>query len=332
MRKSRIFLIAVAAAGYVGWAVGLAVAAETNPRKNFVGPNQCTECHDQEAKAWQETHHFKTFKEMHRSKEAKAISKKMGIKRIKNDMTCTQCHYTTVGGGKKPIAGISCESCHGGAKNWIEVHNDYGGKTVKKEQESEAHKKKRIADAVAGGMIRPENIYHVARNCYQCHTVPNERLVNIGGHKAGSDFELVSWSQGEVRHNFLSGAGSNKPATPERKRVLYVAGRVLDLEYGLRGLAEASKAGEFADKMSSRVKEALGHVKKISDVVKSAEMGKIVAAAAGAQIKPGNGAALKKAADSISDVAEKYFNGNDGKNLAAVDSLIPSTTKGEAVQ
>ena len=58
-------------------------------------------------------------------------------------------------------------------------------------------------------MNNPHNIYLIARQCYDCHTVPNERLVNVGGHLAGSqDFELVAWSQGMVRHNFLRTGGT----------------------------------------------------------------------------------------------------------------------------
>ena len=53
-------------------------------------------------------------------------------------------------------------------------------------------------------MRNPVNVYLLAQSCYRCHTVPDERLVNVGGHHAGSlDFELVSWSQGTVRHNFV---------------------------------------------------------------------------------------------------------------------------------
>ncbi len=50
-------------------------------------------------------------------------------------------------------------------------------------------------------MIRLHAIYDLAKTCYGCHVVPQEDLVNKGGHRAGSAFELVSWSQGEVLHN-----------------------------------------------------------------------------------------------------------------------------------
>ena len=37
---------------------------------NVVGPNACAECHKQEVEAWKGSHHFKTFSEMPRRKEA----------------------------------------------------------------------------------------------------------------------------------------------------------------------------------------------------------------------------------------------------------------------
>src|SRR5262245_61890148 len=44
----------------------------------IVGPNACSECHKQEAEAWKATHHFKTFREMPRRKEANEIAERMG--------------------------------------------------------------------------------------------------------------------------------------------------------------------------------------------------------------------------------------------------------------
>src|SRR3989338_4568942 len=210
-----------ATAAIAGFSFEQAAHAIKDPEK-VVGPEKCLECHKSESKAWQKTHHFLTFQEMHKRDKAKQIADKMGVKRIKGESTCMQCHYTADASGDA-VAGISCESCHGAAKGWVKVHNDYGGKDVKQEQESHDHKAKRIADAVAAGMIRPDDIHAVAQNCFQCHTVPNEKLVEVGGHKAGSEFELVSWSQGEARHNYAKSDGKgNLEASPERRRVMYI--------------------------------------------------------------------------------------------------------------
>ena len=58
--------------------------------------------------------------------------------------------------------------------------------------------------------------------------------MNKGGHKAGSSFELVSWSQGEVRHNTWHSKGKeNVPASAARKRMLYLVGLGVELETGI---------------------------------------------------------------------------------------------------
>ena len=96
---------------------------------------------------------------------------------------------------------------------------------MKKDQETPAHKAERLRKLAAAGMIGPDNVYDLANNCYGCHLVPNEKLVNVGGHKAGSDFELVAWSQGEIRHNnWYTGGKENRQATLEEKRKMYVIG------------------------------------------------------------------------------------------------------------
>ncbi len=196
----------------------------SDPTK-IVGPNACAECHKQEAEAWKGTHHFKTFREMPRRKEATEIAERMGVQRIRSDSLCLGCHYTVEqkDDKKQPVAGISCESCHSGGEDWIKVHSGFSGKTEKTESKAEAEARWKLAESK--GMIRPSSLYRLAKNCYSCHVVPQEELVNKGGHAAGSAFELVSWSLGEVRHNTWHSKGKeNVPASAARKRMLYLVG------------------------------------------------------------------------------------------------------------
>ena len=67
-----------------------------------------------------------------------------------------------------------------------------------------------------------------------------------GGHLAGSqDFELVAWSQGMVRHNFVrTGGTANGAPSPAELRVMYVVGVMADLEYSLRAVAAATRKGD----------------------------------------------------------------------------------------
>lgn len=292
------------------------------------GPDACAECHERTLKVWKKSKHAKSFKTFPRSKNAKKIAKAMGVRRLKSKSVCLECHFTSakVKNKVKPIAGITCESCHGAGKGYIKVHSDYGGKGVTMQNEPPAHKKKRYKDSEAAGMIRPLYIYDVANNCFACHTVPNEKLVNVGGHPAGSKFDLVAWSQGEVRHNVWY-SKANEEASANRKRQLYVVGKMLDLEHALRGMAKATAAGTYATAMKARAMAALKALEKIAGGVKSAALGSIISAAKSANLKPGNASSLNGAADKIRAAGRKFAANQDGSGLASVDSMIPGSDK-----
>ena len=146
------------------------------------------------------------------------IAKALGIKRLKNDARCTSCHYTVSGedhDSAKAVAGVSCESCHGGARDWLAVHDDFGSTEATRETESEEHAAERTTKCDEAGMIRPRETHLVANQCFTCHTIDDEELV-AAGHPTGEGFEMVAWSQGEMRHNFIrSGDTSNAQATQE---------------------------------------------------------------------------------------------------------------------
>ena len=300
----------------------------SDPAK-IVGPNACAECHKQEAEAWKGTHHFKTFSEMPRRKEANEIAEKMGVQRIRSESLCLTCHYTVQQkeNRKQAIAGISCESCHSAAEDWIKVHSQFSGKTEKTETKAEAEARMKLADTK--GMIRPSALYRLAKNCYSCHVVPQEDLVNKGGHPAGSTFELVSWSQGEVRHNTWHSKGKeNVTASAARRRMLYLVGLGVELETGLRAVSRATARRTYAFEMAKRVDRAR---KQLAAAAKAApnvpEIAKLVEHAYSAGLKLNNEPFLTAAADGVSkllaSITEKY----DGSTMTGLDSLIPAPDK-----
>lgn len=312
-----------------GFAAYAASATPGAAPSKIAGPNACAECHKQEAAAWKETHHFKTFREMPRNAEANEIAKKLGLRRVKSESLCQSCHFTVQqkNGPLEPIAGISCESCHSASADWIKVHSGFSGKTAK--TESKAEEASRWKHAEASGMIRPRSLYRLAKNCFGCHVVPQEELVNKGGHRAGSAFELVSWSQGEVRHTTWHSKGkSNAPASSARKRMLYLIGLGVELETALRAIAKATARKPYAFEMAQRADRAR---KEIAVAAKAApnvpELAKIVEAAHSTGLKLNSEQALSAAAEiiaqSLQTIAAKY----DGSTLAALDSLIPGPEK-----
>jgi hypothetical protein len=294
-----------------------------------VGPNACAECHKQEVEAWKGTHHFKTFSEMPRKTDAKEIAEKMGVRRIKSESLCLNCHFTVQQreNTEEPVSGISCESCHSAGRDWIKIHSGFSGKTEKTETKAEEEARWKLADSK--GMIRPRSLYQLAKNCYGCHVVPQEDLVNKGGHKPGSTFELVSWSQGEVLHNtWYSKGKDNVAANSARKRMLYLVGLGVELETAMRGISRAKVRWQYAFEMAKRVdrarKQLAAAAKAVPDVPEVEEMVKLSHSAG---LRLNNEARLTAAADGISKqlilITEKY----DGNAMAGLDSLIPGPDK-----
>ena len=313
---------------------GLAAeSAFSSDAAKTVGPNACAECHKQETEAWKSTHHFKTFREMPRNAKANEIAKKMGVRRIRSESLCVNCHFTVQQKNNRDqlVAGISCESCHGAGQDWIKVHSSFSGKTMLFETKAEAKARWKLSDSK--GMIRPRSFYLLAKNCYGCHVVPQEDLVNKGGHRAGSAFELVSWTQGEVRHNtWYSKGRENTPASAVRMRMLYLVGLGVELETALRGIARAKVRWLYAFEMARRADQAR---KQLAAVAKAApgvpEIAEIVRLSYTAGLKLNNERLLTAAADGISKqlilITEKY----DGSTMAGLDRLIPGPEKFKGV-
>jgi hypothetical protein len=292
-----------------------------------LGPDSCTKCHESEMLAWRETPHFATFEALHRTPEAKNIADRLGLRSIKRNDQCTKCHYTMQGeeGRERAVAGVSCESCHGAAQDWITLHSDYGGPTATKAIETPDHRKNRVAESIAAGMNNPANLYTIARQCLACHTSPDERLVNVGGHAAGSaDFELVAWSQGKVRHNFLRTDGaSNALSSPERLRVMFVVGVMADLEASLRATAAASEKAAYGVAAATRAARQKRRLYEISQLVENPHVTAAMQAALGARLKLNNRETLVAAADAVGKAAYEFADTADGAELTAIDPLLP---------
>jgi hypothetical protein len=322
-RGGRLAAMAAIAAAVLFGPLTMPRAAEP-PQQNVVGPTACAECHKNEAVIWQTTHHFTTFRDLPRDPKADEITKKLGITRIKTESVCLTCHFTSMlkDNVPEPVAGISCESCHGPGKGYIKVHSSFSGK--KKETETPAERDKRWADSVAAGMIRPSMLYELAKNCYSCHIVPQEKLVNVGGHQAGSAFELVSWTQGEIRHNVWYTDGKSNPEAPQNvKRKMYVIGAAVELEESLRAVGKATESAGYAVTMAQRAQAAAQRLNAIAPLLKLPETDEMLKAALTAHLKLNNDAELTAVANTIGAAAKRFDVKYDGSTLAAIDGMIP---------
>lgn len=293
-----------------------------------MGVESCEKCHAAEVKVWKQTPHHATFLTLHRKPAAQQIASKLGVSSFKTDSACIKCHYTmqAAGDGLDAIAGIACESCHGAAKNWINIHSEYGGSGVTKQSETPQHRLTRLRDSIAAGMRNPINVYMLAQSCYRCHTVPDERLVNVGGHNAGSlDFELVSWSQGTVRHNFLRSDGQINPiSSPERLRQLFMAGMIADLEFTLRATAAATHKATFGINAATRASRAAKRLAAAQSKLNQPLLGEVLAVYQSVELKLNNTAQLTEAADSIAALGIRFAATVTGQQLEAIGPFIPA--------
>ena len=317
----------------------LPAQSNIDPEK-VIGAAECGRCHSVELLAWQKSQHYRTFRELPSSTTAEEIANRMDIFDMTEEADCLQCHFTQKKEESDPhpkaISGVSCELCHGAAKDWVNLHNDLGEYRNRKAEEPPEHRQARLKKAYAAGMNPLTNLVDFVTSCYECHTVPNEKLVNAGGHKAGSPFEFISWSQGEVRHNFLKSEVKNGQRPRKHLQFLYVIGRIIDLEYGLRGLAKATEDGPYAKAMVLRTQLARNHLvdviipnERIRKPRVELEELKYLVDLIPREFMFNNAAEYEKLADQIHKTAYRLAARlrKDAGNLNAVDRLIPLSNK-----
>lgn len=308
-----------------------AAAAVLLPRPEKVGgPESCAECHIQEIEVWKLSAHFRSFHELHRKPEAAAIQDKLGLGSMKQEQSCMGCHYLSRPVEQKLTAtsGVSCESCHGAGQDWAQTHGDYGqGRT--KATESAEHRLARVTQAVNAGMILANNLYALGAACYDCHVMNDEKIVNVGGHSPASPgFNLLTWSQGEVRHTILHTDNTANPAAaPPHRRRLFVLGVILEVEFGFRAVARATERANFGQTLARQTDAARKLLEKIQALAPTPELAAIVATASATRLRLNNAAELTAAAEKISGLGRAFAATVTGEQLAGMDALVPDATQ-----
>ncbi|WP_372369128.1 multiheme c-type cytochrome [Candidatus Uabimicrobium sp. HlEnr_7] len=287
--------------------------------KKIMTAQQCGNCHKKEMLLWKQTPHYTNFDTMSKQIKSKAIFKKLGLKgSIKRNGRCSKCHFTQKHNGRKvkAVSGVSCESCHGAGKDWILIHNDRSIPKAPRRQQS-----------IAKGMNNPVDIYLIAQTCYKCHSIPDEELVNAGGHKASSHFELVSWSQGMERHNFIrTNNKNNAKSTPQHLRVMFIIGAMLDLEYSLRGLIKVTEPGKYYDNMKQKVSKTYKILSAINSKAGAIhEIGQLLTLFK--KLNMNKREHLEAGANLVTLKAKEFTKNNDGSRLASLDPYIPKNYK-----
>ena len=313
-------------------AVGLGQEAETSKLptgpgfdpKAIVGVSECTECHTHSGAVWEQTVHHGTITDMPRTEKGREIAKKMGIRRIKSESLCLDSHATSHWEDEKlkPSSGVSCESCHGAGMGWVKLHGEFSGKEEGQETAEEIARRWKASEAA--GMLRPTMIADIARNCVSCHVVPHENLVNVGGHPAGSDFELVAWSQGSIRHNnFYTKGKENKVASIERQRLLYAVGILAEMELLLKAVGTAEGMGDYAKANARRVSALRKKLAAAAKATQQSDLVKALEAVGSLKLSLKNQPAILEAAAAITISLDNLAATSNGEDLAGLDSMLP---------
>ncbi len=297
----------------------------------IVTADRCKECHRKEYAVWETTNHARGTL-VDESRDLDGIKERMGVISMKHESLCVRCHFTGVAdarrGGVIGAAGVSCESCHGAARDWVNVHNLFGeGHT--RETETPEHKQQRLKDIVTAGMILPDNLLGLITNCYRCHTVPHEKLVNVGEHTVGGTDFVVDLKFNEIRHHFLqSGFAAADTTNAElplaERRMMRVIGSCVDLEFSLRGVAEATNPdGRYLRSMQRRVHYAETRLEMIAGQVQLPEIRTILSRIQRLSVDAGQRKALLAAADDIRAETKKLIQRHKGESLEPLDVSAP---------
>ena len=121
---------------------------------------------------------------------SKQIADALDIKDATANARCTSCHTPLQGVPEnlrgenfKVSEGVSCESCHGSAENWLRAHT---------------RKDYTRADRTAAGMRDLQNLYVRANTCVACHQNVDADILKAGHPEL--IFELDGQSVAEPKH------------------------------------------------------------------------------------------------------------------------------------
>jgi hypothetical protein len=182
-----------------GLLLGFAAARGAEATAKFLGANSCasSSCHGGGG-ANQNQYLVWSLKDYHSQRPVATlttarslqIANALQIKDPTTDPRCTTCHAPLLevpaplrGSGFQVSEGVSCESCHGPAENWLRGHTRTDWTR---------------ADRTAAGMRDLENLYVRANTCVACHQVVTTSLLQAGHPEL--IFELDGQSVAEPKH------------------------------------------------------------------------------------------------------------------------------------
>jgi Cytochrome c554 and c-prime len=174
---------------------------------------------------------------------AKRMTRLLNLKSPEQEPRCLACHALDVPEASRARTfdasdGVSCESCHGPASNWLGPHTTKGW----------THEQ-----SIQQGMKDLRDPGNRTTNCLQCHVGTKERNVDHELIAAGHPdlyFELASFSAAMPKHWKEIGEKPNQPQDPYFDVRALAAGQAVHLRDQLQRVARNAQGNiwpEYAD-------------------------------------------------------------------------------------
>lgn len=290
------------------------------PPQQYIDNEICADCHGSAYDTWLDTKHAAS-EDTSRHPNAKKFAEELGMRssQIKRtDSICAGCHFTPAvrAGRERIIAGVSCQSCHGAAADWVAIHDDFGEPGKTRRTETASHQEVRYQRVHSAGMVYPKDLYGLATNCIQCHFVTNQEVVNGSSHPIGSDFDLVTRSQSNIKHF---------PRADSAKKIkMAIAGIAASCVQSFKALATAEPDTRFGDAMRRKAQVVSWQLITMSERIAIVELGQIAQVLRAADIRPGN-LQLERDSARIDEIARLLVgvNGSVTRSTQMASETIP---------
>lgn len=306
----------------------------------MMGVESCRDCHDSHVEAWETTKHATSFADLHERELAREIVSLLELEPldIRRDASCVRCHFTEerIHGVIQVETAVSCETCHGAAGAWMDVHNN-----------GAMSRQLRVLQSGKAGMAHPDNVHAMGKRCYDCHVIDSEALVNVAGHPATSPgFEFYSWSQGEMKHNFMYEKEGRKtkrngskqlPIPQNRARKLFLAGKLMHLSATLDAISKAQDPPTdvegsyiklpdgkytFAVQHALKARELTEEIRELQKIAPNKCYELVLGIMDGLRLETGNSEAIAEAARLIDEEAEQFCLDATGAEFPKLDEML----------
>ena len=237
--------------------LGASAFAQTPEPPKYTGPGSCASpsCHGgvqvrTETSVQQNEYSTWVVKDKHArafaaltSPVAVRMAKILGIEKAETAPKCLACHTLNVPEADRARTfdstdGVSCESCHGPASNWLGPHTTRGW----------THER-----SIAAGMRELRDPARRAENCLACHLGAADKGVDHEMIAAGHPdlyFELASFTAAMPRHWTEHAAGDRTKEDPLADVRMLIVGQAVQLREQLQRVARNAQGNswpEFAD-------------------------------------------------------------------------------------